>query len=657
MSSSQSKQPPRHRYNHLIGRVLQTFLVLLGLGMMTLELSALVAFGGSTSWTWGIGLATTATSLLVGWLLARVRLLRGWFAGVLLLLLWAAQPLILHWLQRGWAQLVIAPERSTLLYAQALVRTAILTIGCWGCWWICAIKGIQQWQRYLRWGYLLLGVGCVIHLSRTDLSGASGAFGLLTNRDSGYAAKPTAQPLEEYGRITFASDGRPLVMERYQVTSRVLQAAIPLLVRPRAGSGLLSGDYATIYRDIFYSQLSAQKGDDGYEIILHRTRPAWKWPGGGDPDLSQLAPNGLLAIYYDARALDAPALAREVLRWQKEFPQAQLWSTGANDYLLLLSKVPFDLPLGNMVVRFAEPSLVRPLTACGIYALPKVFGAYLLGGEVLTSWAKSYATSAPQRSLPLVFDREQGLRILKTIPPSEGAQLTWLKSGAGLDDEVYASLIERAELFAGKAHQQAIQTRLSDGSKFEQQLNPEDPLILELVDRLSLEAGRRQKLGDIPGAVKARESILTLGIDTADAHCYYALALRAKANTEGALRHFLIAADKDPNRLDLQLAAAHSAEAAKQYRLALRLWKELAQRFGRNEPSIRDRSDMAQARVWAADWEGRNPEEALRLALAVCERDGWQSKAYSSDYADICILCGRAIEGVKIKQRIRQGEK
>lgn len=637
---------------------LQSFLAALflleGVLLAVLEISALIAFGGSTLWSWRVVLLGVGLTLLLGWGIARFKPFRSWAGSVCLIAAWAAQPFLLKWLQHGWAQLVVAPERSSLLYAQALVRTFFLTIGLWGAVWYALARGISQWRLWRATLLLLTGLATLFTVRRLDLSGAAGAFGLLANRDSGYAAKPTASPVEGYGRITFAPDGRPLAMEQRFLAATTLQTALPLLVRPRAQSGIVMGDCPEIHRSLFHSLLASQPRTNGYDIILYRQPPAWKWPTLRHPTPRNLAPDGLLAIVLDVRPLDPPALAQELAFWRKRYAHAQLWQTSINDYLLLLSNAPFDLPLGNMLLRYAEPALMRALAAAGLTSLPNLFAAYVAGTSGLDAYVTHHRDQKVASTIRLLFAREQGARILQSLPEIATNRLDWLQPGAGLNEQVYNSLLTRALAASGEGRQLAIATRLGDGKTFPRQANPQDPLILELVDRLELEAQRRQKLGDIPGAVKARAAILDMGHDTAAAHFNYAFSLRAKTDFPAALEHFRTAASKAPSCLEYHLAAAYAAEDAQAYRLALDLWRKLPERFPSVE-GLRDQSELAQARILAADWEGRMPQEAIRLARGVCDRNGWKSDELSRAYADICILCGQAVEGVKIKQRLKQG--
>ncbi|MGN1359278.1 MAG: hypothetical protein ACI4X9_02350, partial [Kiritimatiellia bacterium] len=193
--------------------LLSALFLLTGALLAALEISALIAFGGCTPWSWRVVLLGAGLTLLLGWAISHFKPFRSWAGAVCLIAAWAAQPFLLKWLQHGWAQLVVAPERSSLLYAQALVRTFFLTIGLWGAVWCALVRGISQWRLWRATFLLLAGLGTLLAVRSLDLSGAAGAFGLLANRDSGYAAKPTASPVEGYGRITFAPDGRPLEME------------------------------------------------------------------------------------------------------------------------------------------------------------------------------------------------------------------------------------------------------------------------------------------------------------------------------------------------------------------------------------------------------------------------------------------------------------
>ncbi len=533
---------------------------------------------------------------------------------------------------------------------------------------------------------LMLGYPC-LKLQTPEPLFANGPFGFMVNRDTGFSFTPSDKIKShesrwgeirctydnpDYGKVV-TSDGRPVYTSKRFVTARVLTSVIPLLLRPEARNVAVFGPEAWVYKPDFERQQNGRTFDFGarrlaknktkYDVMFVATEPAWQV--GADHFTSRgfykscsrrMAPDGLIAIRVDGRALDAKALTEAIATLRKVFPHTQLWCTGINDWLMVGCRAPIKVPFDRMLEQFNKDSTLRCIVDAEMRNLPDIFSAFVCSDGALELTAPEAPRLSPLRC---VFDSRQGSRLLEGIKPTPG-DFEWLLPGQ-MDLDIYLEQIKKIKRNVVDARRIAAKARISLSDNMPEDcmafaaeaaaINPRDTLILELKDRLELEARRWQKIGNFKRAGKAYENVIKFAEPDPLLHYGRAQALRSGGDLKDAYKQFRIAAALAPRIVEYQLDYAQTAVDAELFPEAAAAYKQIADRF----PEWRDEATFQLAQVYSNRKSTvRNPELAIELAEKLCVRTGWKNPRYTTGLANIYIDCDRVRDGVQLKRTLKK---
>jgi len=543
---------------------------------------------------------------------------------------------------------------------------------------LCGMLRLER--RWLRLGFLLFVFAAIpIWTIRYPMPlSVGGGFGSAVNRDCGFSGghklrlcvnewSGTRCNYEDadYGSVTVI-DGRPVVMNNRFAAARILTGTIPLLLRPVAERIVMTGPEAWVYRptaeqqksgrEIIYAPDGLPKGE--FEVIFVAPAPAWRLGSGAFRSRGfyadcrrSLVKDGILAVHFDARALDAAGFARELRTLQTVFPQLQIWCTGVNDWLVIASSEPVKVPLDLMLMRFDQPLVAGCVLQSGLRTLPEVFSAWVCGTEGALKFIAAAEGKSEASPMRLVFDSAQGLRLLEAFQPFAGVKLDWLLPGQ-MDADVYLAVLDRIGRVSLAARPLAVQMRLADKPAPElKRLNPRDVLLLEWSDRLELEAVRRHKIGDLKGAAKAWALLFETAEPGGAAAYGFAQTLRALGEKQRAYEQFKAAASEMTRLIGCQMDFARAAVDTGRFAEACSAYERIARQF----PEHRNEADFLRAKVlMEKEWKDRRPDQAVAIVEALCVRTRWKETRYAFGLADLYIDGGRALEGLKLKRRLKE---
>ena len=182
-------------------------------------------------------------------------------------------------------------------------------------------------------------------------------------------------------------------------------------------------------------------------------------------------------------------------------------------------------------------------------------------------------------------------------------------------------------------------------------VNPHDALLMNLSESLELEGRRRITIGDLKGALKCFENLLSFSAGTAFSHYGMGYCLRGNGDNDGAYLHFSRAVSYAPEQIDYRLEMAQSALAVGEFAEADRQYQEVLKRVPDN-PAVLVLA--AKGLAWR-ERPKKDIAQALKLAERACELTKWENREYAFGLADIYIDAGKVLEGMGLKRRLKEG--
>lgn len=509
-------------------------------------------------------------------------------------------------------------------------------------------------------------------------------------------------------QFVVALDGRPVLFGNRFHTARTLTGYVPLLVRPgckraavlgpeaglylpffaRAGvadlryaeadpvavkvlvaaDAYLSGDSAceaaVLRRDVSLSASAA------YDILFLAPEPSWT--RGTQASYSRarfarcrqaLSKDGIVALHVDARALSAGRFAAVAGDFAAVFPDMQVWCAGASDWVLVGGTKAVKTPADGMLALFERTSVFRDFVRAGGLALPEALACLVCDGAGLAPWLartrpesawgsewsgpRSFFEQAPYAMQPVALEGCRQWKSQWVLPGETDADVF-----RALSDKTARTVGGRASAVMALAEMRGGRGEVGlDAVREAAKLSPHDALLTHLAESLELEGRRRIKIGDLKGALKCYENLLSFSTGTARSHYGMGFCLRGNGDKEGAYLHFARAVAYAPEQTDYRLEMAQSALAVGEFVEADRQYQEALKRGPDNPAAL---ILAAKAMVWQGRPQ-KDTAQAVKLAERACKLTEWKDRDCALALADIYIEAGRVLEGMGLKRRLKEG--
>lgn len=508
-------------------------------------------------------------------------------------------------------------------------------------------------------------------------------------------------------RFVFALDGRSLLFGNRFHTARTLTGYVPLLVRPTCKRAAVMGAEAGLYlpffaragvSDLHYGAADADvvrlaiaadaylSGDDtcerlapqrdaalspqgGYDVVFLTGEPVWMRGTRGAYSRAwfarckkALSADGIVALHLDARALSLERFASVSASFAAVFPGVQLWCTGANDWVLVGGKAELKAPVDRLLVLFEKKPVFRDFVRAGGLGLPEALACMVCDGRGLAPWlAKTGRESAWHAlwSAPRnVFSAYRLVLRPATMEACRQRKSQWILPGE-LDVDVYLGFLDKVgRVIGGRAVAAKALERLdtdpqevSIGAVREAaQLDVRDALLIPVGESMELEGRRRIKIGDLKGALKCFENLLSISSDSAFAHYEMGYCLRGSGDNEGAYLHFSRAVASAPEQTDYRLEMASAALAVGEFSEADRQYREVLKREPDNPAAL----FLAAKALAARERPQKDFDHALKLAERACALTQWKNREYAYGLADLYMDAGKVLEGMGLKRRLKE---
>lgn len=544
---------------------------------------------------------------------------------------------------------------------------------------------------------------------------AKGVMGMVANRDFAFSGTAdiavywerlsdvrTIFADEDYGNI-YTIDGRPVMADTRFRTAPVAAAALPFFLKPNGTLFALSGPEYWIYEQpmrrfaaacpgarLFVENRDTKKkskGDASWTEVAALERkphdalfiaPEPNWLRGARAYTTSgyykecgrfLAPDGILFVHLDVRSMNVEMIARRILALKETYSEIQIWVVGNNDWVLAASRAPIEVPLSAMLARFDAPGMLEALLTGGIRSIPELLAAHLCGPADVDRMLA--AITAPISRTPpytesytaqrLLFDEQQGLRLLPPFEDFRTTSLDWLKP-ASLDPVIANEIIAESERLVGARAWVTLASALlatkqtNEALKFAsriREVTPRDMLILEWADRIELDARRFFALAEYKRALAAYESIFAISQGTAEQSYGAALAAQALTQKTKALTYFRIATELAPSVDRYIFALAQAQTECETFGDAVRNYDFLIEHALTEADRLQARFLKAQV-LAKKENPHRDPAAAVEQATALCDETQWENDTFTYGLADILMDAGRVMEGVSLKRKLRE---
>ena len=548
-----------------------------------------------------------------------------------------------------------------------------------------------------------------------------GIFSRLVHRDSGFARGTpmfshhtrhhtvTVYDDHDY-RFVFALDGRPVLFGNRFHTARTLTGYIPLLLRPACKKAAVFGPDAGLYlpffkragvEDLAYAGADADvvklalaadvyvAGEDAdaertvrpgatlaakeaYDLVLLASEPVWM--RGTRRAYSRglfrqcrgaLSADGLVALHLDARVLSPARFAAIARLFAAEFPEMQVWCTGAYDWLLVGGNKPLRVPADKMLGLFEREAVIRDFARAGILSMPEVLACLLCDGTGLAPWLErtgsQTAWEAAWRAPLTVFGAGAPALTPSVLETCRQRKAGWMLPGA-LEEGVYLAIQAKTEKCVGARASAVIALAetakgLGDAglaaARTAAKLNSRDVLLLHLSENLDLEGRRRIAIGEYKGALRCYENLLSFSPGMARAHYGMGYCLRAGGENENAYLHFARAVAAAPEQTGYRMELAQISLSVGEFREADRQYQEVLKR----EPANAEALFLYAKGLALKGRPDKDLTKALKLAEQACKLTDWNNKEYVFGLADLYMDAGRVMEGMGLKRCLKEGVK
>jgi tetratricopeptide (TPR) repeat protein/spermidine synthase len=512
-------------------------------------------------------------------------------------------------------------------------------------------------------------------------------------------------------QFVFALDGRPLLFGNRFHTARTLTGYVPLLVRPSCAKAVLVGPEAGVYLPFFMragvtnvavsgadrtvvnlavaadafvtgdetcekaalrTEAALSDAAAGYDVIFLVPEPVWMRGARASTSRAQfvrcsraLSAEGIVALHLDARALSAGRFAAIAHDFKAVFPGVQIWCTGSYDWVLVGAAKEIKAPVDGMLALFEREPVFRDFVRAGGVALPEALACMLCDGKGLDPWLKE---TVPERAVAALWHAPrtalEGVRTTLLPGTLEGCRQwksRWVLPGE-MDADLYVALLDKvgrtlgARVAAVKALAETAKGRNEAGlesARAAAKISTRDALLVHLAESVELEGRRRIKIGDLKGALKCYENLLSFSAGTARTHHGMGYCLRGNGDNENAYLHFGRAVAAAPEQTDFRLDFAQAALAIGEYAEADRQFSELLKR----EPDHVEALFRYAKGLSKRERPVKDLPQAVKLAERACELTQWENQEYAFGLADLYMDAGRVLEGMGLKRRLKEGVK
>ena len=453
---------------------------------------------------------------------------------------------------------------------------------------------------------------------------------------------------------------------------RLFPACIAMLLKPSAQSVRVIGAEAAFYRKPFEGAglqvLAATNTSSAAEIVLVASQPDWlkgtdfptanDWPG----IVGTCAPDGLVALHVDARRLSRGRLKGILSEFRAAVGPYLLWCIGAHDYVVtgaadVLADKVFDL--------FANEKAAEAFATAGIYTLSDVFTCYMGRDveiepglkEVPVAERQTVSWKDARQSLGELSEKDATFVRASVLTPYYIPPMPWYQQG-GAESEVFSRTTNaimivqaaRREFLAGfddigKGISTNAIARWTTAAK----ISPRDPLLRGLVDVVDLKGRQFLRVGNVKGALGCYEKLLLICPNDAAIVHNYGVCLKKGGQMEMAAQVFARAVELDPETDAHRLELVECCAASDHEYDAVRVLDVLILRHP-EDPALKLRAakllSMRKPKV-------RNTDRAIRLAEDAAVQTGWKDRAYVLGLADVYIECGRVMDGVHLKRKMK----
>ena len=453
---------------------------------------------------------------------------------------------------------------------------------------------------------------------------------------------------------------------------RLFPGCIALLLNSAAKSARVVGAEATFYRKPFETAglrvVGTSDGSTPADIVLVASQPDWL-KGTDFPmadDWSRVAamrtPTGLVAVHIDTRRLSRGRLKGILAEFRAAFGPYFLWCVGAHDYVVTGTA---DVPADKMYDLFAGERVSEAFAAAGIYTPADVFACYMGRDVEIEPGLKDVAVAAREtvtwkearRSIGELSEKDASFVRASVLMPYYIPPMPWFRQGdaeaevfAGTTNAIVAVQAARREFLEGfddigKGVSTNAIVRWAAAAK----ISPRDPLLRGLVDVVDLKGRQFLRIGNVKGAMGCYEKLLLICPDDAAIVHNYGICLKKGGQMEMAAQVFARAVDLDPETDDHRLELVECCAASGHEDVAVRALDVLIQR-NPGDPALKLRA----AKLLSMRKEGvRHTDRAVRLAEDAALQTGWKDRAYVLGLADVYIECGRVMDGVHLKRKMK----
>ncbi|MGN0854485.1 MAG: glycosyltransferase N-terminal domain-containing protein [Kiritimatiellia bacterium] len=327
----------------------------------------------------------------------------------------------------------------------------------------------------------------------------------------------------------------PLAPEAVEIPFKLLwtlSAHIAMTEKPDAKRVLLADLAAEKYRAAFeHAGLRCVRGTESgrYDIVLATGADcAWEAP------LARLSRNGVLVWCLNVKDMSAADFRRQLTAFPCQ--EVHLWMPSEFEWVLAGRRVPRRLKLGAMLDFFTRSdAALADLAAAECNSLPELFASYVgTREEVMGAFAQG---DLHQRVRPEFF-------VAKEIPTVD-----WITND--VDADIFAALgrdIHRVQVARRLFLEGSMVARtLGDGnqeSRIDEVVgkweaaglhNGHDPMMLERLFRLQINATAMEQVGNFKGAASCYEMMLVIRPKNAAALLRYADCMRMLGKSELAV--------------------------------------------------------------------------------------------------------------------------
>jgi len=379
------------------------------------------------------------------------------------------------------------------------------------------------------------------------------------------------------------------------------------------------------------------------------------------PRLAQLIPTlfpGSEAVSIDARRLSRAEFAQRLAPYAEK--GYRLWCVGRWDYVLVAGTDP--IALDAFCARY--DAQFKAFSGAGVYKPADVLACYVGDPrEVGPAFADCGAMDRVWSKLPLrlafqpVPPGGRAPVCVERFTPLEAPDFAWITRGTA-DGGVFIDFMDRV-LDVQKARRDLLLGFVAQGEGNAEKalglwtkaarVNRSDPLLVNLLCALDLDARRYIALGNLNGAMRCYENRLLICPKDAAAVHNFGVCLKRSGHFDAAVGVFTRAVQLAPQEDEHRLQLVEAAVATHHAELACHHLEALIRRHPK-DPALKLRA----AKLLSLEENpARDPARAVALAEEAVKLVKGRKRAYVLGLANVYVACGRSAEGVALKRQMK----